>query len=145
MFSAEAHILDETSGHFVSQKHMDIATVINEWNPSIHLVWIPPKDRETEDDRKYPFAVVHMQGDGRQYVIFRVSENELDERIIARLWASDNSRHNVLANIEAEEAAREALRLRRQMEEEEARRDLVGSILKSPKNVYRHNGIEYRD
>jgi hypothetical protein len=141
----QAHILDPESGHFVSRKHQQIAEVINDWNPNVFLVWIPPNLRTDEHDKDKPFAVMHRQQDGQEYIIFRIRENELDERVIARLWANDNSRHDVLSQIESEENARRAVALKQQIDEMEEAHDLAASILRSPKHTFRHNGIKFKD
>lgn len=145
MLTNNAHIYDSETGYFVSQKHQDIAEIIHDWNPQVHLVWIPPDKRTEKEDREFPFAVIHHQNDGQQYVIFKIRENELDERVLARLWASDNSKNNILSEIEAQEAARNAVKLKRQMEEMEEAKELAASIAKSPLSRYKHNGITYRD
>lgn len=129
-------------GHFVSDKHMRIAEIIKDYDPDLELVWIPPENRLPEDNNK-EFAVTHRLPGKNPYIVFYVSADEVDERVLARLWSADNGNGSVLNKIDAMNAAVEAVKLKEQMDYEEERSDLVKHILKSPRATYRHNGVVY--
>lgn len=135
-------ILDEDTGRFLSSKHMRIAEIIQDYNPTLHLAWIPP-DQRGELDREFPFCVLHFAENGKQYVVHKYRENEVDERILADLFSRDMSKTDVLGRLEAEEKAREAYALKRRMEEAEERQDFIASVVKSPLHTYRHNGRRF--
>ncbi len=126
-------------GHFVSQNHLHIAEIINDYDPTLSLAWIPSDKREPGEA---PFAVVHRPLGGPEYVVFYA--DNCDERILERIWSNDSTKHNVLTNLEAHNAALEALKLKKELEAAEERKDVVESIIKSPKNTYIHDGVKYQ-
>jgi hypothetical protein len=138
------YIVDPVTGHWLSQDHLRIAEIIHDYNPQLELVWIPPEDRK-ELDTEYPFAVRCNPDDGKSYIMMQLKEHEVDHRVLERIFLNDNTKNDVLARLEAEEAAIYAIKLKKQMEEAEERREFLASIFKSPKSVYRHDGVEYRE
>src|SRR5690606_41549331 len=87
-----------------------IAEIIQDYNPELSLMWIPPANRTDEDTK--PYVVVHTQADGQQYPIFYLTEDELDHRVLGRIFAADMKKHNpnnVMAEIEAYENAQKIL------------------------------------
>lgn len=125
-------------GTFVSQNHLHIAEIINDYDPTLSLAWIPADKREPGDA---PFAVVHRPLGGPEYVVFYA--DQCDERILERLWRNDITKTNVLSDLESHNAALEAVKLKKEMEEAAERQDLVASIVKSKKNTYKHDGVKY--
>ena len=123
-------------GKFVSAEHQRIAELIQDYDPDLHLAWIPPENRTLQDT--HPWAVLHMQVGHPVYVAL-TAEN-CDHRIVARLWEHDNKTQNVLSLLETEEAALQAIKLKRDMDAADERKDLVKSIARSPLNDYRVNG-----
>lgn len=126
-------------GRWVSESHERIARIIQDYDPELFLAYIPPDKREPGD---VPFAVIHQPAGKMSYVVF--TAEHCDERILERLWTSDNKHGDVLSRLDAHNAALEAIKLKKQMDEQEERRELVQSIVKSPLNVYKHNGVTYR-
>lgn len=142
--SMEAALLyDSVSGEYISQKMNRIQEIIQDYDPTLELVWIPPKERTAEDTQ--PFAVVHHPSNGKaSYIAMMLREDEVNEDLLVRLWTHDNKHNNVLTQLEAKEAAQKAIALKKQMDEEEQRRDLVAHIVKSPKVVYTHDRVRYK-
>lgn len=126
-------------GHFVSEKVAYISEIITDFNPHLQLVWIPPENR-TEDDTAPPFAIMDMSPGREPYIVFTIKEEELDERVLARLFQGDNTKHDVLAEIEAEERAAKILDLKRRMEAAEERQDFIKTVVGSGKHSFKHNG-----
>lgn len=125
-------------GYFVSEKHARIAEIINEYDPTLELAWIPPDKRQPGDA---PFAVIHRPLGQPEYVV--CYSEDVDENLLARVFSMDATKHDVWAQVNASQAAAEALKLKRQLEEMEEANDLTKSIIKSHKNVYRHDGVRY--
>jgi len=121
---------DEETGHFLSAEHQRIAQVIHDYDETLELAWIPPKDRALNE--KYPFAVIHRPDNAPPYIVMRLQETEVDHRVVARLWNADNSNHNVLSAIEADEAARRALEMLRREEENLEAREKAAWAIKAP-------------
>lgn len=125
-------------GYFVSERHARIAEIIQDYDPSLELAWIPPDKREPGDA---PFAVIHRPLGQPDYVV--CYSDDPDERLLARIFEGDKKNGNVLDQIEAHNAAVKAMELKKQMEEAEERADLTSSILKG-KYYYQHNGVKYQ-
>ncbi len=137
--SMDVHVPAE-GGHFVSEKHAQIAEIIQDYDPTLELAWVPPDKRQPGDA---PFAVVHRPLGSPAYVVC-YSDNP-DERLLARIFGMDLAKTDVLGHVEAEQAAYKALQMKKQMEEMEEAHELAASILRSPKSTYKHNGVTFRD
>ena len=127
------------SGHFVSETHARIAEIINDYDPTLSLAWIPPDKREPGDA---PFAVIHRPLGQPEYVV--CYSDTCDENLLARVFSMDSTKHDIWANVNASQAAAEALKLKRQMEEMAEMDDIRKSIIKSNLHTYRHDGVVYR-
>lgn len=125
-------------GYFVSEKHARIAEIIHDYDPTLELAWVPPERREPGDK---PFAVVHSPMDSAPYVVCYA--DDCDERLLARVFSMDSAKHDIWSEMEAQNQAVEALKLKKQMEEMEESHEIAASILRSPKSVYKHNGVRY--
>jgi hypothetical protein len=137
-----AHIYDPEIGHFVSSNHSRVAAIIQDYDPTLFLVWIPPNKREMNEE--FPFAIMHRPKGKPSYVVRRVRESEVNAGLIAWLFMNDQARQgkDILGRLEAYEQAMEAMRLKKQMEQREETKDIAASIL-GGKHWYRHNGIVY--
>lgn len=135
-----AVILDPGSGYALSAEHQRVAEVINEYDPHLELIWIPPDER-AESDRQ-PFAVRHNPPGRESYIVFRLAENEVDYRVLVRLFTGDNSRQDVLTTIEAGEAARRLLDMKKQMDEQEEAKEIATWAL-GARSGAKHNGVRY--
>lgn len=133
----------DEEGHFLSQDHLRIAEIIKDYNPDLELAWIPPENRLV-DDKELPFAVICRPPGGKPYVVFQLAEDEVDHRVLQRIFEADGTKNDVLASLEKKEAALKLIEMKKQMEAAEERREFAASVFKSPKSVYRHNGREYR-
>ena len=135
------YLLDQESGHALSAKHQRVAELIHDFNSELELRWIPTGQRTAFD--KEPFAVYHVT-QGSEYMVVSCKEEEVDHRLIARLFSMDNANGSVLDKIESEEAAKRALKMKEQIDSWEEAHELAGAIVGTRKSVYRHNGVEYR-
>ena len=136
---------DTESGSFVSDKHMRVAEILHDYNPELSLMWIPPASRSAEDTK--PYVVVHTQKDGSQYPVFYLSEDELDHRVLARIFAADMKNHrpdDVLVELDAMEAAKEMMQAKEHEDELAEQREFALSLLRTPLHTYRHKGKVYR-
>lgn len=123
-------IFDPDSGRALSVEHQRIAEIIQDYDPKLRLVWILPEDRQLNE--QHPFAVVHSPDNAPEYVVMRLRESEVDHRILARLWGSDDKNGNVLTRIEAEESARRAVELKKQQDEIEEAKEMAAWMVKAP-------------
>ena len=129
------------NGRMVDTDTERIAAIIKDYDPRLELAWIEPERRSDPTDHEFPFAVMYDNpATGRKDLVFRLRSNEIDHRILKRLWESDNKNGNVLDAIEAEEAARKAVELKRQMDEHEAKQELAEWMIKAPVGAKLGNG-----
>lgn len=129
------------AGGALSVKHERIAEIIRDLHPELELAYIPFDKRSAFD--KHPFAVIHRPRGGQPYIVMTMPEDEVDERLIAKLIKRDTHRGFTIDQLEAEEAAHRLVRAKIKMEEEEEKREFAQAVLKSPKHRYRHNGRTY--
>lgn len=125
-------------GRWVNADVMRVAQIINEYDPNLRLVWIEPENRTVHDDK--PYAVVGTDGQGREYFVMRLSEAEMDHRVLERLWTQDNGNGDVLAALDAKNAALKAIELKKEIERQEEARELAAWMIKAPVGA-RHNGV----
>ena len=125
-------------GYFVSREHQRIAEIIQDYDRDLHLVFIPPRDRNHDDPNEKPFAVAHMPEGREVYIVF--FSDTCDERILERLWRNDTNRTNPLSDLEAQEAAKEAIKYKEQMDQMEQDADVARSLIRSPLHSYKING-----
>lgn len=128
-------------GHWINENHARIAELINEYDPTLDLVWIPPEHR-VKNSNEAPYAVRHTPSDKNKapYIIFFINEDELDQRVLARLYRGDLNKNDVGGMIEAEEKAYWNLKNKILKERAEERQDIIATIVGSNKHSFKHNG-----
>lgn len=140
MYFGNAHIL-EPNGEALSVRHQRIAEIINDLNPELRLAWIPPAQRSAFD--KHPFAICHFPEDGREpYVAMTVAEDEVDERLIAKLIMHDTRQGFSIDKLDAEYRAHLLMEAKNRMEEAEERKEFANFVVGSRKTV-KHDGVKY--
>lgn len=125
-------------GHWVNEKFARISEIINDFDHRLQLVWIPPENRTAFDTK--PYGILHTADNGLQKMVMFIREEDLDERILAHLFLNDTERHDVIARLEAEELAQQVMRNKEKMEEAEARKDFIATVVKSPLHSFKHKG-----
>ena len=141
MTQLDEYIWRPEAGAFVNERIRRVAEVINEYEPTLFIAPIPDQLRDNEPDKAY--ALVHEADNGNIYCVRKLKDVEIDESLIAWIWAHDNNKVDVLGQLEAQDAARRALELKKLMEEREEAKEIGETILKSPLHTYRHNGRKY--
>jgi len=124
---------------FVSTEHQRVAEVINDYDPSLRLMYFP--DSESDEE----FGIWDERNGG--YVIRRCREDEVNTELVQWLFINDMTKHkgdDILARIDARQAAIQAMNLKRTMNEADEKKDFAVSMLKSKLNWYRHDGQVYR-
>lgn len=142
VYFGNAHIL-QPDGNALSVKHQRIAEIINDLDENLRLAWIPPDQRSAFD--KHPFAICHFPSDKEPYVVMTFGEDEVDERLIAKIIMHDTRQGFTIDKLDAEYRAHLLMQAKDRMEEAEERHEFAETVWKSPLHVYRHNGAEYRD
>lgn len=126
-------------GTWISSNQQRIAEIIKDYDPNLELQWIPPGERSRTD---YAFRVVDFRPGCAPYAI--LFAEEADERLLARLFAADNTRNGGTLNyLEAHNAALEAMRLKESMDSIAEATEMAASIARSKKIHYKHNGYDF--
>lgn len=119
------------NGEWVSEHFQRLAEIVKDYDPYLELRWIPPGQRETDADKKNPYCIIDTRSN---YIVLFASERDTPESILARLFQSDNKHGSVLDRIDAENAAKEAFRLKEKMDEEELKKDFVAWLIGTKQN-----------
>lgn len=132
-----SYIPTET-GQWVSEDFARLAEVIQDYDSALELRWIPPEHRTRDDKEPYMIYDTRMHS-----VVFYASELDTPVGILEKLFRGDIRKHNVLANLEAHEAAQKALDFKKKMEEYEDMADQAKFLSQSPLNTLRFNGKKF--
>ena len=128
--TGNALVYDSSRNEFVNAKHQRIAEIIADYDPDLRLLFIPQRDRTAADI--YPYAIGHGNDAVGYDIIMYVKEEELDERLLARLWMNDSRKNDPLHYLEKLEEAREAVQLKEELEKREERMDKAKFMIRSP-------------
>lgn len=123
------------TGHWVSEDFARLAEVVQDYDSALELRWIPPEHRTREDKEPYMIYDTRMNT-----VVFYASELDTPQGILEKLFRGDTAKHNVIANLEAADAAKKALEFKQKMEEYEEMADEAKFLAQSPLNTLRFNG-----
>lgn len=121
-------------GRWVSENFARLAEVIKDYDPQFELRWIPPEQRTDPGDEQRAFCVFDLVN---KKPAFYASFDATPEEILGHLFDVDNKHGDVLRRMEARNAAREALRLKAEMEVSEERQEYVAWLMGSRQNYYK--------
>lgn len=119
------------NGEWVNEDFQRLAEIVKDYDEYLELRWIPPGQRETDADKKNPYCIVDTRSN---YIVMFASERDNPQTILARLFSADNKHGSVLDRIDAENAAKEAFRLKEQMDDEEMKRDFAAWLIGTKQN-----------
>lgn len=113
--ASDPAIWSAEAGAFISSKMERLAEIIQDYDQYLELRWIPPNARNSADS--LPYAVVHNVPGNKPYTVFYFGETSDPVDILAKLFAGDGNRGNVLEAVEAQEAAQKAFKLKADLDE----------------------------
>lgn len=104
---------------FISDDHAHLAAILNDYKPTLSLVYIPKKNRVTLAEQAKPWAIMDSPAYLPPHIIRFLSDEEMKnpQAILKWIFLGDlekNRPQDVLARIEAEQAADELMALKRQ-------------------------------
>lgn len=137
---------NEEAGRFVNAKHERIATIIHEYDPRLALAWIPPESRDETD--AFPYVIIYSDANGDQQAVFYLTEAELDERVLERLFLNDFAKHSpddLWAKMQAKQMAQQLLEAKQQEDEQAEKWEFGEWALKTRLNTFKHNGKTFRE
>lgn len=126
-------------GSFISERHSRVAELIKNYNANLDVRWIPPANRSPDDPA---FCIVERTKSGKELIAFYC--DDLNDDILGMVYRGDNSKGNVLDALEAHNKAVRDIDHQTKLDERQERKELTAAILKSPKSIYKHNGVTYQ-
>lgn len=123
---SQSAILTE-SGHFVSEKWARLNEILQDYDPYLELHWIPTDKRAVGNEA--PYRIIHNPPNNPAYVVTHAKETDDPVTIFASIIGGDNWKNNVLAKLEAQNAAQEIFDKKKQLDELEESADLAHYLL----------------
>lgn len=122
---------------WVSAEFQNLAEVLYDYDPDLSLEMIPLPEWDNLIDKSKIFRVVDTK---RNKIVLYADSLSSPSDILARIWSMDQSKNNVVANLDAKNAAIEALEMRRRLDELEAQKDFSMFVAKNQKSRWFHAG-----
>lgn len=131
---------------WVSAEFQRLAEIINDYDPDLYLEMVPVAEQVNLIDKSKVFRIVD---DKRKKIVMYADSLSNPVDILARLWSMDQAHNNVVANLDARNAALEALKLKEELDRKEAIKDFVAFVGGNTKSRWHHDGRvrdeEFRD
>lgn len=118
-------------GRWVSENYERLARVVQDYDPQFELRWVPPENRETPEERQKPYVIWDTKFNN---VVFYCSELDSPQEILSRLFLGDTTKHDVLAVLDAQNAAARALEMKEQIDAAEERQEYISWLMATKKN-----------
>lgn len=121
-------------GHFVSQKQVRVNEILQDYDSTLQLQWIPPNKRSSTD---LAFRVVCFPIGRPPYLV--CTSEEADERLLAKVFEADqNNSPNKLSYIENYNNALELTRAKEAEEQRQEDHEIAAAVLRNKKSSYKH-------
>lgn len=122
---------------WVSAEFQNLAEVLSDYDPYLALEMVPVAEWANLIDKSKVFRVVDTR---KNQIVLYADSLSSPQDILARLWSMDQQHNSVVANLDARNAAEQALQMKKYLDEIEAQRDLTLFIAKNQKSRWVHNG-----
>lgn len=122
---------------WISAEFQNLAEVLADYDPYLALEWIPPSEWDHLVDKTKVFRVVNTQ---RNQVVMFFSSLSKPQEILARVWGMDQNNHDVIAKMDRENAAIQALEMKKNMDEMEEQKEFARFIIQNKKSNWHHDG-----
>lgn len=126
-------IVATEEGRFVSQKWMFLAEMLQDYNPSLELRWIPTEKRAPGETDK-PYMVVHQDRQGQSYIVLYASELDQPEEVMTRIIHADMKHGNVLDRMEVRNNVNKLFEMRKREEELAEQEEFAAWLVKTNKS-----------
>lgn len=118
-------------GQWVDENFERLARVVQDYDPQFELRWIPPGQRDTNLERLNPYVIVDIITNSP--VMF-ASGSETATGILERLFSMDNSKGDVVARMDAHNAAVQAMEMKKKLDLADERKEYVQFLIGTKKN-----------
>jgi hypothetical protein len=128
-----------SDGSFVSAKAVRLVEIVRDYDRNLEVEWVP-RERRLPGDDAIRIVDTTRHGFARIVMSFR-DEDEFTARdgalTLERLFLADGTKGNVMARVEAQNAAAKLIELKKTLELREEGLDVARHALASPLNDYR--------
>lgn len=134
-------------GYFVSEKHQQIAEIVQDFNADLEVKFIPPHLRAEPEEKEWPYMIVHNgrgTAGGRPYLVMLLSEDEMDGRVIEKLFMAMVDKNDIPARMKAIADAQKVVRIKAQKEQEGMQNEFDAFRLKTPLHTFSHKGRKHK-
>jgi hypothetical protein len=130
------HVIDPliplSDGHWVNERVAGLVEAIRDYHDRLEVYWNPDhKPGEAE------FKIVEQTPDGKKHIVLTVaSQADFNGDVLAKIIAGDNSRHDVLDWIDAQNEAALYLANKEARDKLALAKDVTEHVIRSPLNKY---------
>lgn len=125
---------------WISKEFQRLAEIVQDYDHHLELRWIPPENRADLFDRSKPYCIWDT---GTNTPVMFASELDSPVDILEKLFSADNTKQDVLTQLEAHNTAVAAMKLKERMDKQEEARDLSAFAVRNQKNTWKHRGKKY--
>ena len=122
---------------WVSQEFENLAHVLYDYDPYLALEMVPVAEWGNLVDKSKVFRVIDTR---KNQIVLYADSLTTPQDILARIWSMDQQHNSVVTNLDAKNAAVQALQMKKYLDEQEAKKDLVLFIAKNTKSRWTHEG-----
>jgi len=124
----------------ITERHHRVDELLKGYDPDLELMFIPPESRGPLDVKPWAVICRPRNGSAPYYVCYA---DDADERLLARVIMADNSRQNVLKEMEAMNLAKEAIKRAEEQAAMQEAHAMAAAVLRSPKDHYKIGGVDF--
>lgn len=118
-------------GLWVDEKFERLARVVKDYSEQYELRWIPPDQQVTLLEQSRPYVIVDLVTNSP---IMFAGPHDTPEQILEELFMGDNTKGDVLARMEAHNAAVQALAMKEKLDIAEEKKEYVAWLVSTKKN-----------
>jgi len=122
---------------WISQEFQNLAEVLSDYDPYLALEMVPLAEWDKLIDKSKVFRVIDTR---KNQIVLYADSLASPQDILARVWSMDQNKNNVVANLDARNAAAQALQMRKNLDEIEAQKDFALFVAKNQKSRWVHEG-----
>jgi len=122
---------------WISAEFQNLAEVLYDYDHKLALEMVPLSEWDKLTDKSKVFRVVDTN---RNVIVMYFSSLASPTDILARIWSMDQNKNNVVANLDARNAAEQALQMKKNLDEMEEKKEFAMFVAKNEKSRWTHDG-----
>ena len=122
---------------WVSAEFANLAEVLSDYDHNLVLEMVPVAEWGNLIDKSKVFRVVDTR---KNQIVLYADSLASPQDILARVWSMDQQHNKVVTNLDARNAAAQALQMKRHLDEIEAQKDFNLFLARNTKSRWIHEG-----